>query len=78
MGGRLLELTAFHRGLVDQEISRAVADAKNCGASLSTRSISARLARNYHHCGLSADQIASDVVRLAERAGLRVRANGPR
>ena len=78
MGGRLLELTAYHRGLVQQEISRAVSDAKVSGSQLKTGKIAARLARSYDKSGLSADQIASEVVQLAARAGLQVQAGRSR
>lgn len=78
MGGRLLELTAHHRGLVQQEISRAVSDAERSGKTVSTGSIAARLARSYDRSGLSAEQIASDVARLAARAGLPVKADRAR
>jgi hypothetical protein len=72
MGGRLLELTAQQRGQVADEINRAVAEAKTYGHMLSTSRIAAELAECYDYSGLTADQIASEVVRAAAQIGLQI------
>ena len=72
MGGRLLELSASCRALVEHEIGRIVTDAQQAGSILDVGPIGSKLARDFAPAGFSADQIANHLAMVASRAGIAV------
>ena len=67
------------QGLVSEEIRRVVADAIQSGGTCLPAGRCANLiARAFPNCGLTADQIANEIIEAAIHAGINVEISKPR
>lgn len=77
MGGRLLEVRATNRQLVDEEIRRAIADAIEARDIVRAGPLAERLACTYPGSGWPTDLIAYEIERAAARAGVALELSTP-
>jgi late competence protein required for DNA uptake (superfamily II DNA/RNA helicase) len=67
------------QGLVSEEIRRIVADAiQGRGTCLRAARCASLIARAFPNCGLTADQIANEIIEAAIHAGINVEISKPR
>ena len=78
MGGRVLELRATNRRLVDEEIRGAIADAIASRAIVRSGPLAERLSDAYPGSGWPSDLIAFEIARAAAHAGVAVELCAPR
>ena len=65
------------KGLVTEEIRRLVADVIERGGFIQTGPQATSVVRAYANCGMSADQIAEEILRAAVQARIAVEMSRP-